>query len=628
MTVRGNRILLESDRGAIVLDVDMIMQVKFGDYINILIKKGGTIDLIASSDIAENLVRVLTENNNDCRIRRAKTRRKIDKIGFAVICMILALASVPVLATLGAIAFNFYDIPPPHKTDQIGITELVDIKIPCEDLNISLVDYYVKRIYDYDLDNYSEILFGVEFRNESHYYTRYIYYDINDKVLLNFLKYDYVTYVDYFGTPGFIVSDEQMVDLGGRVLRVNFSDIKKFYNYYVALSDNTLYIFDDARNSIQKFGNVSRFCVFDYDLDYEYELEIIQKSHAVILNKNLSVEEEVQLPILEQFAVIKLVDIFSDGYVDFLIESTENSYEYYVMLHNGAMFEVYYGKFIDQDFDGEYELWSSDTSGYIYEFTVEGLQYTDFYCTADGSGDGRLDMLYLQHNEASNLYYIKIAIRTKYGNIYYDRELPREETKFFTKSLAGRCVGIKSLRSFDLENIWHLRITFTDVNMDGVTDIIAIPDTVENNSIILSAFLTKNLGYVSYEYKDFDGDHVPDDIERKLKLDPMRADTDNDGLIDSAELFFLLNPYVNDRFYDSNLNGVSNYNEAIMGNNPYSPANSAARYFVYMDSKQKSFESPLVIVLTLIAILAIAWKYALKIIVAQLMKLCVVIENE
>ncbi len=67
---------------------------------------------------------------------------------------------------------------------------------------------------------------------------------------------------------------------------------------------------------------------------------------------------------------------------------------------------------------------------------------------------------------------------------------------------------------------------------------------------------------------DTDGDGIPDGIEVSIGTDPNSVDTDEDGMPDGWEVYYELNPLVDDSALDLDNDGLSNYSEYAAGTNP------------------------------------------------------------
>ena len=94
-----------------------------------------------------------------------------------------------------------------------------------------------------------------------------------------------------------------------------------------------------------------------------------------------------------------------------------------------------------------------------------------------------------------------------------------------------------------------------DTNGDGYSDLI-----VYNGMITL----TKQGELPLCGLGDLDNDGLPDCAEHLIGTDPQNIDSDKDGINDELELFIGLNPLLKDSHLDSDMDGVSNYEELIL----------------------------------------------------------------
>lgn len=108
--------------------------------------------------------------------------------------------------------------------------------------------------------------------------------------------------------------------------------------------------------------------------------------------------------------------------------------------------------------------------------------------------------------------------------------------------------------STDVATLFGISPDKYDTNGDGYSDLIAYNGmiTVQKQGELPLC----GLG-------DLDGDSLPDCAENVIGTDPQIADTDKDGIADELELFIGLNPLIKDSHLDSDMDGVSNFDELM-----------------------------------------------------------------
>lgn len=96
--------------------------------------------------------------------------------------------------------------------------------------------------------------------------------------------------------------------------------------------------------------------------------------------------------------------------------------------------------------------------------------------------------------------------------------------------------------------------------------------------VVVDENIIDNFDWIDWEnMDDSDGDGIPDEIESEIGTNPLDSDTDGDGLPDGYEFFTTgsdptnansLDASISDGAFDSDQDGLSNYEEYQLGTNP------------------------------------------------------------
>lgn len=165
----------------------------------------------------------------------------------------------------------------------------------------------------------------------------------------------------------------------------------------------------------------------------------------------------------------------------------------------------------------------------------------------------------------------------------------------FNLVIKNYCVpkSVKRVGFIAINRNYHLtsKGIISDIDSDGIsdadesTDVAALfgisPEKYDTNGDKYSDAIIYN-GMITFEKQgelplcglgDLDGDGLPDCAENVLGTDPQKSDTDQDGIDDELELFIGLNPLVKDSHLDSDMDGLSNYEELVYGTPIYESNN-------------------------------------------------------
>lgn len=134
---------------------------------------------------------------------------------------------------------------------------------------------------------------------------------------------------------------------------------------------------------------------------------------------------------------------------------------------------------------------------------------------------------------------------------------------------------------------YMLKGTYTSVIPAGGSVSLGFNGVREGNPIISDYSLTEvvvdeslinNFNWSNWEdMLDTDGDGIPDEIEEEIGTDPLNSDTDGDGVPDRYELLTIgsdptdansLDSDISDGEYDNDQDGLSNYEEYLLGTDP------------------------------------------------------------
>ncbi len=235
-----------------------------------------------------------------------------------------------------------------------------------------------------------------------------------------------------------------------------------------------------------------------------------------------------------------------------------------------ALLKVHGQKDIDFSYGLRGEVLEDEKFSYQYNWKGELLSVTD-------TSNDELVSQYIYDGNGNRLVEEVSGVQNYFvydgnGRLVYEVDSDNATAKDYLYLNGQLMVSLAENISMDLVG--------RDMDFDGVPDGLEpligldnrIPDGDKDSDHDLLSNWDEYKGITSPFNSDTDSDGMLDGQELLSGFDPNKIDEDNDLIPDGWEYQYGLTIGMDDRIIDSNSNGISNYQEWVMGNNPISQA--------------------------------------------------------